>query len=62
MKTILALFATSLLFVGMLFFYIFLYDMFVQAFGGIVTFLIIIGILYLYVKLISVIDASKRMR
>jgi hypothetical protein len=62
MKAFLVLFVTTVFFVAMLFFYVFLYDFIMEAFGGLFTFLIIIGLLYLYAKLISIIDASKKMR
>jgi hypothetical protein len=61
MKSFLILVVTLLLFASGTFFYLYLYDVCIIAFGRLVTFLMITSAIYIYISLLIVIDKSKKL-
>ena len=61
MKTFLVLLVSVLFFSLATFFYLYLYDVSIIAFGKLVTFIVIVSATYCYISLLYVIDNSKKL-
>ncbi len=60
MKAFLVLLVSVLFFSLATFFYLYLYDVSIIAFGKLVTFVVIVSATYCYISLLYVIDNSKK--
>ena len=60
MKAFLILVVTALFFSLATFFYLYLYDALIIAFGKLVTFVAIVLVVYCYISLLYAIDNSKK--